>query len=253
MNSTSVKAWALFLASGTQEALPILNKYITNDVLTSSTPLVETVTSDDAAFSRFAPMAGDEMPATVEVDSKERFASHRRLTADQIKTLAEKVVAEVKVRGPFQSVAEFVNRRLDDDTATGNAGVLQAAIGESSINTNFGLAAPKNNDELTGTPTGNTSDGAPSQITQADILNRLAPSLTARGDTFRIRTYGDARDAAGNITAKAWCEAIVQRGHEFVDDTQPAATDVGNLNTTNEIFGRRFNIVSFRWLSDDEI
>lgn len=247
VNSTSIKAWALFLASGTQEALPILN------VLTSSTSLDQAETSGDTAFSRFAPMTGDEMPADVEADSHERFASHRRLTADQIKTLAGKVVDEVKARGPFQSVAEFVNRRLYDDGGTGNAGALQAAIEASGINTDFGVAAPKNHDELTGTPTGNTSDGAPSQITQGDILNRLAPSITVRGDTFRVRTYGDARDASGQVTAAAWCEAVVQRGHDFVDDTQPATTVVANLNTTNQIFGRRFNIVSFRWLSESEI
>ena len=112
-------------------------------------------------------------------------------------TLAEKVVDEVKARGPFQSVAEFVNRQLVSGATTGNSGALQTAIENSALNTDFGLDAPKNNDELSGSGTGNTSDGAPSQITQADLLNRLAPSLTVRGDTFRIRAYGETESIGG--------------------------------------------------------
>ena len=65
-------------------------------------------------------------------------------------TLAEKVVEEVKARGPFQSVAEFVNRQLVSDPLTGNSGALQTAIENSALNTDFGLSAPKNNSELTG-------------------------------------------------------------------------------------------------------
>jgi hypothetical protein len=167
-------------------------------------------------------------------------------------TLAEKVVDEVKARGPFQSVAEFVNRQLASDPLTGNSGALQTAIENSALNTDFGLSAPKKNSELTGTGTGNTSDGAATQITQADLLNRLAPSLTVRGDTFRIRAYGEVTDFGGQTT-KAWCEAVVQRQHDFVDAEQEPITIDAALSITNRAFGRRFNIVSFRWLSADEV
>ena len=166
-------------------------------------------------------------------------------------TLAENVVAEVKARGPFQSVAEFVNRQLVGSAATGNSGALQTAIENSALNTNFGEPAPKNNSELGSSGTGNTSDGAATQITQADLLNRLAPSLTVRGDTFRIRAYGETKSIFGQTT-KAWCEAVVQRQHDFVDDSDIPTTDAP-LSTTNQAFGRRFKIVSFRWLSADEV
>jgi hypothetical protein len=244
VNSTSEKAWALFLASGTNEALPIL------DMLTASTTLANAAISSDTAVSRFAPMIGDEEAATS--GGQNRWEGHRRLTPDQIMTLAGNVVAEVKARGPFQSVAEFVNRRLDSGTATGNSGALQTAIENSALNTDFGLDAPKNNSELTaGSGSGNTSDGAATQITQADLLNRLAPSLTVRGDTFRIRAYGETASLTGEQTTKAWCEAVVQRQHDFVDDTDiPTTID---LSATNQAFGRRFKIVSFRWLSADEV
>ena len=175
------------------------------------------------------------------------------MTPNQILTLAANVVAEVKARGPFQSVAEFVNRQLASDPLTGNSGALQTAIENSALNTDFGRPAPKNNDELTGSgsDSGNTSDGAATQIVQADLLNRLAPSLTVRGDTFRIRAYGEVTDFGGQTT-KAWCEAVVQRQHDFVDAEQEPIT-IAPLSITNQAFGRRFNIVSFRWLSADEV
>ena len=244
VNSTSVEAWALFLASGTNEALPIL------DMLTPNATLASATASPDTAVSRFAPLIGDEEAATS--DGQNRWQGHRRLTPDQTMTLAKNVVAEVKARGPFQSVAEFVNRQLVSDPLTGNSGALQTAIENSALNTDFGLDSPKNNSELTGTGTGNTSDGAATQITQADLLNRLAPSLTVRGDTFRIRAYGEVTDFGGQTT-KAWCEAVVQRQHDFVDDLLVRPTDVPAPNSINEAFGRRFNIVSFRWLSADEV
>ncbi len=244
VNSTSEEAWALFLASGGNDALPIL------DMLTASSSLTTAASSDDSPYSRFAPMIGDEVDASI--DDQNRWKGHRRLTGDQIRTLARNVVAEVKARGPFQSVAEFVNRRLDSDPATANSGTLQTAIENSNINTDFGLATPKNHNELTSSNlTGNSSDGAATQITQADLLNRLASSITVRGDTFLIRTYGEA--TVGSHTSRVWCEALVQRSHDFVDSTQASTTDSAALNATNQTYGRRFKIVSFRWLSDLEI
>ena len=248
VNSTSVEAWALFLASGTTESLPIL------DMLTASTAFSTAAISSDVEVSRFAPLIGDEEAAIF--DGQSRWQGHRRLTPDQIMTLAQNVVAEVKARGPFQSVAEFVNRQLVNETATGNSGALQTAIENSNLNTNFGRAVPKNNNELnSGSFSASASDGAATQITQADLLNRLAPSLSVRGDTFRIRAYGESTSMIGDQTAQqAWCEAVVQRQHDFVDDSDTPTTAIDSLQSvTNQAFGRRFKIVSFRWLSNDEV
>ena len=68
--------------------------------------------------------------------------------------------------------------------------------------------------------------GLPGWIRQADVLRPIAPILSARDDTFTIRTYGDARDASGKVIARAWCEAVVQRTRDFVDATD-AADSVG--------------------------
>ena len=100
---------------------------------------------------------------------------------------------------------------------------------------------------------GYRSTSIPAWVTQADVLQAIGPVISARSDTFRIRTCGEARDAAGNLLARAFCEAVVQRLPEYVDPTnRPEARDTA-LNPVNRTFGRRFTIVSFRWLSPDEI
>jgi Tfp pilus assembly protein PilX len=97
------------------------------------------------------------------------------------------------------------------------------------------------------------STGIPGWLTQADILQVIGPSIAARSDTFKIRSYGEALDATGNVIAKAWCEASVQRVPEYTDGEDKAYERAGQLGSLNTFFGRKFNLVSFRWLSPDEI
>ena len=95
--------------------------------------------------------------------------------------------------------------------------------------------------------------GLPGWTRQADILRPLAPIMTARDDTFTIRAYGDARDAANNITAKAVCETVVRRTRNYVDPADEADSTSNPRSEENKLFGRRFEVVSFRWLSSEEI
>jgi hypothetical protein len=118
--------------------------------------------------------------------------------------------------------------------------------------------------------------GAPGYLTQADVLQTIGHQLTVRGDTFVIRTYGDARDASGRIVARAWCEAVVQRIPEYVasrppgapsaaagnNPLEPAAIPATNgftytansaLLPVNQKHGRRFVVESFRWLNPSEV
>jgi len=103
------------------------------------------------------------------------------------------------------------------------------------------------------------STGIPGWVTQADVLQALGPVLSARSDTFRIRSYGEALSPDGKtVLARAWCEVIVQRTPNYVDPTNtPTQRDATLtdkvLTPMNKLFGRRFEIVSFRWLSQDEI
>ena len=61
-------------------------------------------------------------------DGSEPWTKHRELTDAQIDELAERVVAEVRGRGPFMSLADFINRRLVNSEVYGLKGALQAAI-----------------------------------------------------------------------------------------------------------------------------
>jgi hypothetical protein len=100
---------------------------------------------------------------------------------------------------------------------------------------------------------GKSSYGLPGWTRQADILRPLAPILTARDDTFTIRAYGEAQDTNGNVTARAWCEATVRRTRNFVDPRDAADLTDQPKQTANRNFGRRFIILSFRWLNPKEV
>ena len=96
--------------------------------------------------------------------------------------------------------------------------------------------------------------GAPSFVKQGDILTPIAPVLSARSDSFIIRSFGESLDRNGNVLAQAWCEAVVERNRDYVDPADEPKTITSDLTkTVNQNFGRRFNIVSFRWLNPREI
>ena len=100
---------------------------------------------------------------------------------------------------------------------------------------------------------GSSAFGAPGWIRQADILRPIAPILTVRDDTFTIRAYGDALDQSGKVIAKAWCEAVVKRTREFSNSSDAADSIDPPVNAFNTTYGRRYQIVSFRWLNSDEV
>jgi hypothetical protein len=200
-------------------------------------------------------------------DGVDAWAGYRELTEDEIDRLAEAIVAEVKLRGPFLSLSDFVNRRLAEDE-TGRMGALQAAIERAGLNSAHNAAYPLDNRKSL--PNYRHPDnirdatrmeqmlkpaskawGAPSYLTQADVLQVLGPALSARSDTFVVRAYGDAVDADGAVQARAWCEAVVQRTPE------PLRPDDSGLNPKDADqpgdFGRRFTVTSFRWLRPGEI
>ena len=197
---------------------------------------------------------------------EEGWAGFRSLSDGELDLLAEEIVREVKERAPFLGLADFVNRRLDEGPA-GEKGPLQAAIDAASLNERFEEDFQINNeDTLKDFSAWNIADatkldqtlkprstawGAPGFLTQADILQVIGSSLRARSDTFMVRSYGESLDANGEVQARAWCEAVVQRTPE------PVYPDHSGLNPElddNRVdFGRRFRIVSFRWLSRGEV
>ena len=212
------------------------------------------------------------------------WEGYRTLTAAAIDGLAEKIVEQVKARGPFLSLADFVNRRLVDNSTTASderyAGALKAALDDYDVDTTvatsdcINLRAPFQLDATSisnNTPVGlwdiNLMQGgptsawprsscsafAPGYLTQADILNAIGPVLTVRSDTFVIRAYGDVQNpVTGEVSGRAWCEAVVQRLPEFVAGGE-AATTWPVTQADSKAFGRRYRILSFRWLGHDDI
>ena len=71
----------------------------------------------------------------------------RELTAAQLRELATAIVCQVKKRGPFTSLAEFVNRRISSDTTLAVSGALQSALDDPAVSLN----EPFRNDSLSGT------------------------------------------------------------------------------------------------------
>ena len=261
MNSTSVQAWRAQLAS--------LNALAYDPVSGNSGSA-----NLNYPFSRFSRSLGN---------SAQPWRGFRELTDTQINALAEAIVAQIRLRGPFLSLGAFVNRELRPDSADvvedlrGLKGALQAAIdtvdqapvATQRINTHSAWltdasAVPASSsagydlDALHGQPTpafpvSSRNAGAPGNLTQADILAALGATLTARSDTFLIRTYGDVQNpVTGKVEGQAWCEAVAQRLPDYVNSTDAAEAFPPN-HPDNRRFGRKFQIISFRWLSAEDI
>ena len=234
INSTSEKAWVAVLSGMRDRAF---------SVTSGSSPA-----SGLTAFPRMRnPMGTDA----------NNWQGFRSLSAPQIVALAKQIVVQVKSRGPFLSLGEFVNRRVDT-SAMALSGAIQAAIdsiptiNQNALYNSFGTGSYPATGRSNILPA-KTGVGIPGYLTQADVLQSIAPVMTARSDTFTIRSYGEAKDAAGKVTATAWCEAVVQRMPEFLDPANPAHAAMTDLNAINQTFGRKFSIVSFRFLSPNEI
>ncbi len=243
VNSTSETAWKAFLTSVRDQQL-----LDANGTATKKTNPFGTL--GYAVKSATSGPEGD-------------WAGFRDLSDSELEKIASAIVTEVKARGPFLSLADFVNRRPNSSDATHRAlGALQAAIDKSGLNSRFTTAGRSltkadvpmfaGKATLDSEPAPARGVGAAGFLSQGALLTAFGSQITVRGDTFLIRTYGDSRDTAGNIQAKAWCEAVVQRTPEFVDSTDAPET-AADLSATNTAFGRKFSIVSFRWLSPDEI
>ena len=185
----------------------------------------------------------------------------------EIDELAAAMVEQVKKRGPFLSLSEFINRRLDGgNEELALKGALQAALDDDSVSINaafrtaqrsFDIGGRQRNSGMTtaftGALKGPIAYGSTPYIDQADILRHMGSVLTPRGDTFVIRTYGDSLDAQGKVAARVWCEAIVQRTPDYVDGRDDAHLKTSDVSQTNKTFGRQFQIIRFRWLNANEV
>ncbi|MBK1830408.1 hypothetical protein JIN77_06705 [Verrucomicrobiaceae bacterium R5-34] len=277
VNSTSVPAWTALFAGIRERQLVYRNG--------SSLQPVSVPSGKRIALSRYNTEISDQEMDDPETganlpDGSNGWTGVRYLDDDQILKLAEECVKQVKQRGPFLNYSEFINRRLSTDEL-GLMGALQSAIDyddsspqSGSINYRFknGPDYMMQQSELGShrfqTPeatAGSRFAGIPGYVIQSDLLKPISNTLAVRDDTFRIRAYGESLDSDGNVTAKAWCEAIVQRSPEYCDPTNEADvparildedgefSDNAELSEVNSRFGRQFNIISFRWLNANEV
>ncbi len=279
VNSTSVEAWKALLSSLNNIEMQFLDRAVSGGESTGQ--------SLESPFPRssYQPMFGGIPSAGVlEFDS---WRSVPELNPTQVEMLAERIVFEIRSRGrPFESLASFINREPRGAPVAGGSerdprlrGILQRALDGSYQGSDNMLdgeqlqAGPVNPrgsglDRFSSPAAGDyplNSDAfgglrakaVPGFLMQSDLLQALGPVLSARSDTFVVRAYGDTLGhsftaATDQPIARAWCEAVVQRLPDYVD---PAlnATDVPGDESISLLFGRQFRLISFRWLSADEI
>jgi hypothetical protein len=255
VNSTSKTAWKAFLSSMSSAELPVLGQSQSGwNRLSWENP-------DGIRFNRF----GRTLSETPYLSGgsgmgPEYWLGWRGLSESELDQLAEEIVVEVRARGPFRSLAEFVNRNPWSGVAEHQRkGALQAAL-DRVVNRNLPgdvgakLQRPRGSHFSAAMDGENESAGHAGYLTQGDVLQSLGPLMQVRSDYFRIRTAGEAVDSSGKVIARAWCEAYVQRMPEYVNPTDPVHSRYEELsNIQNKEFGRQFRIVSFRWLGGDEV
>lgn len=254
VNSTSVQAWRAVLAGLADVDLP------TFDALTNGSTSWKP--AGGVSFPRFSRIPGEK---------DDFWKGYFSLTDDQLDRLAVEITNQVRARGPFRSLAAFVNRSLTEKTNSAitterdirESGALQAAL--DAKNTRINSAIPTTTAQKTDNLTGDfkpildgqsQAAGNAGFLLQGDILQALGPILTVRSDTFVIRTYGSAVDKNGKVTSQAWCEAVLQRTPTPVlatDNSDPAKPPNTTLDNPGSKFGRKFEIISFRWLNSNEI
>ena len=123
VNSTSVDAWITFLSGVIGIQRP-----------TASGELDGTQVSFARHRNPFAAVDTED----ADPDKSGGWSGARQFTDAEMRALAANIVAEVKRRGPFVSIADFVNRRLTDEGGDlSRMGTLDAAIRASGLNAEF--------------------------------------------------------------------------------------------------------------------
>jgi hypothetical protein len=159
INSTSKAAWKAILNGLKGQSLPNVNGG------TSST-------ASGTALTKFAAAFG-----TPDTTGNNPWNAYRELSEPEIDALAGKIVEEIRKRGPFMSLSDFVNRRLLNSDL-GLKGALQSAIDLSLINN---TAITKAGGSFT----------APAATTPADPNSAFHNDLSAASSTSPTTWYKD--------------------------------------------------------------
>ncbi len=266
VNSTSVKAWRALLGHARNQKLPYAER---SGSITLAAQADYAVSRTSVAGDR---AAGEPPQVAGEYADTTQFTGYRVFTDEKLDFLAEKIVEQVRKRGPFLSLSEFVNRQLSTDAGLAMGGAIQTALNAFAANSSLNPFETIQNESVASSATpfaastlrdtgyvfpeaaiGYNTYGLPGWTRQADILRPLAPILSARDDTFTVRAYGESRSADGSVQARAWCEASIRRTRDFIDPSDAPDITTIPLSPTNLTFGRKFEIISFRWLNRAEV
>jgi hypothetical protein len=159
----------------------------------------------------------------------------RALESPMRDTLAREIAAAIQRRqntpradGAFLSLRDFVQ-----------SGIFAEALEKTQLNEAVALGKPP-------------AAFSPLRLNGGDILESILPTLSVRGDTFRVRVRGAVFTALGAEHTRADAEVVVQRFPELFDPTQSPMTPPADMTPINRYFGRRLRIVSFRWLDPGE-
>ena len=156
VNSTSVSAWKAQLGSLAQSQLHLANLQDSNELVNGG-KASETLDFESGELFPF-PRMGVSMGQPVDPESgdfdQDYWTGFAALSEEQLQRLSEEMVQEVKIRGPFLSMGDFVNRRLTappgnqilrklpkeswpsetEESRQGLRGAIHAAIHDSGIN-----------------------------------------------------------------------------------------------------------------------
>jgi hypothetical protein len=249
--------------------------------------------ADPSNWSGFTNLTDQQIAALAQAivdENKARFAVQTRTEREIAKAPGLRRFGGLSAPvTPYLGLSEFINRFLTPENWLNRCGALQSAIIRAGLTDR--LSDTKLTKSSLETPTAgyfpnpenievisqngkngtNAAMGAPGNLLQSDLLQSLGSAIATRSDTFAIRCFGEASQNSGE-TGSAWMEVIVQRVPEFIDATN--APETGNsaphpfkpapsaspdpsvstaLTPVNNILGRRFKIISMRWLKADEI
>ncbi len=266
LNSVSVDAWAAVLrglgGGGVDYAFDFLTHNPRGEVIG-----VSRETIDRPVVARFAQSAGVLWEATpVDFDGiyQAGLRTYRRgirsLTAAQVEGLAAQITKHVAAHaasaGPYRSVRAF----LAADPAWNGDNLLEDSI--KQYDESVDPAKRINWDHFFPDDPLPIDRAAPAYLTSGDLMTALAPFVTTRSDTFKVRLYGEtvspmtaAKFSGAEPHARAWLEAIVQRFPDGVSqsDFKAAGSDEWTQLIAEPNWGRRFRVLSLRWLKEEEL
>jgi hypothetical protein len=277
VHSTSISGWRALLGVLREQQVDYLEIGTSFSLGRAPGTLADTILSAAGAISMDLPLADGLILSEGDTDPNEirLWRGFRALSDEEIDALARAIVRLNKERfaeyGSYRSTGDFINRNLKAaSTATASEfhhqGILETAIEEANIsgrtNLNTTQEGPgddplmkkridlSKNAKPSLYPGQEAIDkkfkyaGLPGHLDTKDVLSLIGDRLTHRSDTFTIRTYGAAiNEITGKTSATAYCEAVVQRFPDPINNDGDYVT-----NSTDDFFGRRYRILSVRWI-----